>query len=103
MPLVTPDNHAQFLAVHRRWSLLTGKPLHWNFWELYSGTARASRACFDALLAVGFPIDARYGWNLHDPVHRQMIADTLQLFAVDVLLIFTSLHPMVLRTATQGS
>ena len=86
LPLVTPDNHAQFMAVHRRWSFLTGKPLRWNFWELYSGTARASRACYDASLAVGCPADARYGWNLHVPVHRAMLTTTLQLFAVDVLL-----------------
>ena len=78
--VVTPDNCEAFLQIHRRWMALTGKCITWDFWEMWAGTARSSTTAYQQELITGFPVDLRYGWNLHDKSHRRLLEAVDDLF-----------------------
>ena len=63
--VVTPDNVQLFLSVHRRWAALNNEKLHWDFTEQWSCSGRLSSHAYRRGLAVGFPVDYRYGWDLN--------------------------------------
>ena len=50
-----------------------GRGLRWHFWELCSGSGRLSLTLLLAGLTIGFPVDARYGWNLGNMNHQNML------------------------------
>ena len=64
---VTPKNF-------KRWfNMARGRGLRWHFWELCSGSGRLSLTLLLAGLTIGFPVDARYGWNLGNINHQNML------------------------------
>ena len=77
---VPPDNCEAFLQIHRRWMALTGKSITWDFWEMWAGTARSSTTAYQHELITGFPVDLRYGRNLHDKGHRRLLEAVDDLF-----------------------
>lgn len=64
---VTPDNF------HGWFRKAKGRGLRWHAWELCSGSGRLSLVLLMAGLVTGFPVDYRYGWNLCNPSHQQML------------------------------
>ena len=64
-----------------RWSQLNNnKSLQWDFHEHDSGSSRTSAKAWKQGLAVGPPIDCRYGWNYDTPEHRKLLDSIHQLF-----------------------
>lgn len=66
---ITPQNVEQWLHEIQR----SGTKPTWHFLELYSGSGRLSLTLATAGLAVGCPIDLRYGWNLNDSDHQHKL------------------------------
>ena len=44
-----------------------------DFQELFSGPGRMSLGALAAGLAVGFPVDFRYGWDLGISTHQELL------------------------------
>ena len=78
--VVTPENMKLFLAIHRRWCELKHRIIQWDMQELWAGSARTSGTGFRQGLYVGFPIDARYGWNFMDASHRRLLDEVERFF-----------------------
>lgn len=55
-------------------------------WEWCSGSSRLTLTCCLAGLLVGFPVDYRYGWNIANPEHQQMLTTALHHFQPEVLV-----------------
>ena len=84
---VTPSNF-------RRWfKHAKGRGLRWHAWELFSGTGRLSLILMMAGLIVGFPVDFRYGWDLNNQEHQQMIFDAQREFKPGVVHIAPDCAP----------
>ena len=64
---VTPGNFKKWFSKAR------GRGLRWHFWEICSGSGRLSLTLLLAGLIIGFPVDARYGWDLNNHGHQQML------------------------------
>ena len=71
--LVTPENCEEFLRVHARWAELKDRRTQWDTQEYWSGSSRFSATAFRRNMYVGFPVDARYGWNLMNSDHRRLL------------------------------
>ena len=78
--ILTPDNAKLFIAIHARWAQLTGKQLNWDFWEHDAGSCRCSGKAWKKGMAVGPPIDCRFGWNYDRADHRQLITTIHNMF-----------------------
>ena len=76
----------RFLSVHRRWSALTGNPLKWDLWELWSCSGRVSTKALGKQLAVGFPVDLRYGWDFRRKDHRDLLDQVFQMFRPEIVI-----------------
>ena len=64
---ITPKNVDQWLQK------ASGRGLRWQFWEWCSGSGRLSLMLMAASMAVGFPVDYRYGWDLAHPPHQVLL------------------------------
>ena len=74
---LTPENASALLA--------QTKPIQWDFWELFSGSAILSASSKRAGLRVGPPIDARHGWNLALREHQKLSTRSSDLVLFGVL------------------
>ena len=83
--VVTPDNTRSFIQAHQRWKRLHGATLHWDFWELWSGSGRTSWEALQQGVLTGPPIDYRYGWDINDAKHRALIEDMEKEFQPKVV------------------
>ena len=64
---VTPHNFKDWFAQAK------GRGLQWHAWEICSGSGRLSLILLMAGLVVGFPVDYRYGWDINNYDHQQML------------------------------
>ena len=64
---VTPQNFNTWFAKAK------GRGLPWHAWEICSGSGRLSLVLLLAGLVIGFPVDYRYGWDIGDRAHQQML------------------------------
>ena len=71
---ITPYNFAAWMKKTR------GRGLRLQFQEFCSGSGRLSLLLLAAGLAVAFPVDYRYGWDLSLPRHQAMIHECCQEF-----------------------
>jgi hypothetical protein len=79
LPVVTPDNFEEWFAA---------TPAEvWDFWEWCSGSGRTSLQAKRQGLREGFPVDARYGWDLHNAAHRAKLARARKKHQPGVILI----------------
>ena len=92
LQVVTPWNIDSFLEVHERWAQLNNMKLEWHLQEQWSGSGRTSHKATRRNLKVGFPIDARYGWDLSNAKHRAKIDKTRRVFHVRVTLSSPDCH-----------
>lgn len=96
---VTPKNFSTWFASAK------GRGLRWHFWELFSGSGRLSLILLLAGLTVGFPMDMRYGWDLNNVNHQQMIKKAQVEFQPGVMFMVRSVahglcpHPRRTRTS----
>ena len=72
LPVVSPSNFWRFMHYHIQWMRHTGKIIRWTFQEQSSGSGRMSRHVSSGF-PVGFPVDVRYGRDIHNRWHREMI------------------------------
>ena len=79
--VVTPSNFSVWFKESKK------HKARWQVWELCSGSGRFSLLCTLAGLMIGFPIDFRYGWNLGDPEHQDMLRQAYDFHQPDVLLL----------------
>jgi hypothetical protein len=54
-------------------------------WEICCGSGRLSLTLLLTGLVIGFPVDARYGWNICDHSHQQMLSRARDEFAPGVI------------------
>ncbi|CAJ1430110.1 unnamed protein product, partial [Effrenium voratum] len=71
---VTPKNFGSWFQAAK------GRNLRWHAWELCSGSGRFSWFCVMAGLIVGFPVDFRYGWDIGNKSHQQMLWSAFEEF-----------------------
>ncbi|CAL1138133.1 unnamed protein product [Cladocopium goreaui] len=76
---ITPNNFQKWF------SRAKGRGLKWHFWEVCSGSGRLSLTLLLAGLVIGFPVDARYGWNLRNSDHQHMLDMARQEFQPGVI------------------
>ena len=76
---ITPNNFQKWF------SRAKGRGLKWHFWEVCSGSGRLSLTLLLAGLVIGFPVDARYGWNLRNSNHQHMLDMARQEFQPGVI------------------
>ena len=69
------------------------KGAHFHFWEMCSGSGRLSFLALCAGLAVMFPLDYRYGWDLTSPSHRRLIDEIEETFKPDIDFMSPSCRP----------
>ena len=95
MKPVTPWNF-------RKWMQKTkGKGLRWHAWELFSGTGRLSLILLMAGLIVGFPVDYRYGWDLSNREHQQMLLEAQREFKPGVVHIAPDCGPWSVSSSSK--
>ena len=75
--VVTPKTFGVFITTHRQ------SNVRWNLQESCSGSARFSGESVKKGLSVGFPVDLRYGWDVYEEKHRQMLETASTAFATD--------------------
>ena len=68
LPVVTPENT-------RSWNDEVLREGRLRFQEHMSGSGAISLAALASGLAVGFPVDFRYGWNLRTLPHQNLLAN----------------------------
>ena len=85
---VTPRNFAKW----RNTSCASGPA---QLWELFAGSARLSYLALLAGLAVAFPVDLRYGWDLSVKEHQDMILQAQELMDPKVIVMSPSCAPWV--------
>ena len=68
--MVTPQNFQQWFGDVKKQASTKGS---WDFWEFCNGSGRLSLTAWQSGLVVGFPVDRRYGWNLHFIEHRKVL------------------------------
>ena len=66
--VVKPENYRQW----RETSQARRRP---HFWEICSGSGKLTYTALLAGLAVAFPIDYRYGWDVANPGHQQLLLE----------------------------
>ena len=65
--VVTPHNFETFMDAH------ADVDITWDFQEQFSGSGRLSSISLQHGLATGFPVDLRYGWDLNNTDHQQLL------------------------------
>ena len=70
---------------HRWFEKMHGRGLRWHVWEWFSGSGRFSLLLMTAGLIVGFPVDLRYGWDVNNPTHANMLRMAQHEFRPGVL------------------
>ncbi|OLQ14518.1 hypothetical protein AK812_SmicGene1358 [Symbiodinium microadriaticum] len=85
---ITPRNFS-------RWRQTRGSTGPVQLWELFSGSARLSYMALLAGLAVAFPVDLRYGWDLSVKEHQDMILQAQELMDPKVMVMSPSCAPWV--------
>ena len=70
---------------HRWFEKMRGRGLQWHVWEWFSGSGRLSLLLMTAGLIVGFPVDLRYGWDVNNPSHANMLRMAQKEFQPGVL------------------
>lgn len=71
---VTPKNFGSWFQAAK------GRNLRWHAWELCSGSGCFSWSCVMAGLVVGFPVYFRYGWDIGNKSHQQMLWSAFEEF-----------------------
>ena len=71
---VTPKNFGSWFQAAK------GRNLRWHAWELCSGSGCFSWFCVMAGLVVGFPVYFRYGWDIGNKSHQQMLWSAFEEF-----------------------
>ena len=69
LQVVTPENLSKWCEAHKHLNI------RWALQEQCSGSGRLSAEAHFQGLAVLFPVDFRYGWNLKNKRHRQLLQD----------------------------
>lgn len=70
---------------HKWFAKMRGRGLRWHVWEWFSGSGRLSLLLMTAGLIVGFPVDLRYGWDVNNPTHADMLRMAQREFQPGVL------------------
>ena len=70
---------------HKWFEKMRGRGLRWHVWEWFSGSGRLSLLLMTAGLIVGFPVDLRYGWDVNNPAHADMLRMAQREFQPGVL------------------
>ena len=83
---VTPENFHQ-------WRQTSKAKKRMQFWEICSGSGRLSYIALLAGLSVAFPVDFRYGWNLGNAKHQDMLLEAQQRLQPDVIMVSPSCGP----------
>ena len=76
LPVVTPYNAAAWVK-HMK-----GFKLHLQ--ERMSGSGRLSLRSKRLGLQVAFPVDYRYGWNMADPEHQEILTEIRRTMGIDI-------------------
>ena len=71
---VTPSNFRSWMNKSK------GRNKRWHFWEIFSGSGRLSLTLLLSGLAVGPPIDMRYGWDVNNTSHQAMLLEAQREF-----------------------
>ena len=79
------------------------KGAHFHFWEMCSGSGRLSFLALCAGLAVMFPLDYRYGWDLASPSHRRLIDEIEETFKPDIDFMSPSCRPWSISATRPGT
>lgn len=80
LPAITPSNCRKFMTVFSDLRFCSIE-----FWSLCSGGSRLEY-CLDLLNAVVlFPVDLRYGWNLSDKSHQDLLLEVHALFQPSIV------------------
>ena len=95
MTPVTPENFRSWFGK------MKGRGLRWHFWELFSGSGRLSLTLLLAGLMIGFPVDYRYGWDIGDAMHRNMLYEAYQEFKPGVLHCSPDCAPWSISASTK--
>ena len=77
--VVTPDTFPAWFKEAKRHGV------KWQIWELFSGSGRFSLLCTLAGLMAGFPVDFRYGWDIGNPAHQDMLWSAYTTFEPEVI------------------
>ena len=86
----------------RKWfDQAKGKKLRWHFWEIFSGSGRLSLIMLLAGLTVGFPIDMRYGWNINNHSHQNMLKEARDEFCPGVVFLAPECGPWSVSSSSK--
>ena len=75
------------------------RKLRFQCWEWFSGSGRLSLVLLLANLAVGFPVDCRYGWDIGHAPHQMLLRQCQEVFAPDHLFAAPNCGPWSVATA----
>ena len=92
---ITPSNF------HRWFGMARKRGLKWHFWEVFSGSGRLSLTLLLAGLSVGFPVDMRYGWNVNDMRHQEMLTMARDEFCPGVMFMAPDCAPWSLSSSAK--
>lgn len=79
LPVITPNNAEKFLL-----HLQEAGIAHIDFQEVFSGSSTMSMWGRRNKMTALFPIDLRYGWNLHDEKHRNILDHFYHAFRIGI-------------------
>ena len=71
---VTPSNFRSWMNKSK------GRNKRWHFCEIFSGSGRLSLTLLLSGLAVGPPIDMKYGWDVNNTSHQAMLLEAQREF-----------------------
>ena len=94
--VIRPENCLAWLSV------TSSKRLRWQFQELCSGSGRLSLTLLLTGMAVGFPVDYRYGWDLAHPTHQSLLRACHEEFQPDHLFAAPSCSPWSVASSTKA-
>ena len=83
---VTPENFGE-------WKQTRKSQKKSQFWEICSGSGRLSYMALIGGLAVTFPVDYRYGWDLNNREHQDMLLQVRSMTDPDCIMFSPSCGP----------
>ncbi|CAJ1364862.1 unnamed protein product [Effrenium voratum] len=83
--VIKPDNYHQWANSRSR------KKCH--LWEICSGSSRLSLLALISGLMVAFPVDLRYGWDIGNQHHQELLLHAQDLIDPDVILMSPNCRP----------
>ncbi|OLQ01786.1 hypothetical protein AK812_SmicGene15471 [Symbiodinium microadriaticum] len=75
------------------------RQLRFQCWEWFSGSGRLSLVLLLTNLAVGFPVDYRYGWDIGYGPHQALLRQFQEAFSPDHLMAAPNCGPWSIATA----